>query len=103
MGAGVHIDMSLLQGGNRGLKMGSISGFDHDFEDNRLGRQIREDALMGYLDDIGAGLAQDGNNRGELTGPVHDVEPQPRQTALPRKLTRAVGPGARKPRRGKPL
>ena len=55
--------------------MRSIPGLDHDLEQYRLGRQIGEDALMGYLNDVGACLAQDSEDRGELAGPIHDVEP----------------------------
>ena len=61
----------------------AVPGLDHDLEHHRLGRQIGEDALMGHLDDIGAGLAQDGDDRGELAGPIHDVELQFATAGLP--------------------
>ena len=50
----IYIDVSRFQGGDRGLKMGSVSGLDHDLERHRLGRQIGEDALVRHLNDIGA-------------------------------------------------
>jgi len=31
---------------------------------------------MRYLDDVGAYLARNGDDRAELTGPIRDVEPQ---------------------------
>jgi hypothetical protein len=34
--------------------MRPVSGLDDHLEDNCLGWQIGEDALMGYLDDVGA-------------------------------------------------
>jgi hypothetical protein len=54
MATHIYIHVSRSEGGNRGLKMRSVSGLDHDFEQHRLGRQIGENALMGNLDDVGA-------------------------------------------------
>src|SRR6266567_2771958 len=82
------IEVGGLQCGEGRLKMRAVPGFDNDLEDHGLGWQIREDALMGNLDDIGACLAQDGDNRAELTGSIHDVELQFRKPAFPRELTR---------------
>src|SRR5258708_12412680 len=67
--------------------MGSVPDLDDDLEQYRLGGQIGKNALMGYLDDVGAALAQHREHGCELTGPVDDVESQLRQAALPRQLT----------------
>jgi len=40
------------------VEMRAVAGFDHDFEQRALGRQIGEGALMRDLDDIGAGFGQ---------------------------------------------
>jgi hypothetical protein len=50
----IHIDVGRSQGGDGGLEMRSVPGLDHDLEHHRLGRQIGEDALMRYLNDVGA-------------------------------------------------
>src|SRR6202021_1745344 len=87
MATHIYIHVSRFQSGNRGLKMGSISGLDHDLEQHRLGWQIGESALMGNLNDVGARLAEDRDDGGQLTGPIDDIEFQLRQAALPRELT----------------
>jgi hypothetical protein len=54
MATHVYIHVSRSESGDGGLKMGTVSGLDHDFEQHRLGRQIGESALMGNLNDVGA-------------------------------------------------
>ena len=67
--ANSDIEVGSLQCGDGRLEMRPVAGFNDDLEHHGLGGQIREDALMGNLDDIGAGLAQDGDDRAELPGP----------------------------------
>ena len=67
--------------------MRAVARLDDDFEHDRLGRQIGEDPLVRDFDDIRPGIAQHRDDRGELTGPVDDVEAKPRQAAFARELS----------------
>src|SRR5581483_5289399 len=86
--AHLHLEARRPEARHRLLEVVAVARLDDELEQRALGRQVGEDALVVDLDDVGAGLAQEVGDPGELARPVGEVDGELGEPALAGELAR---------------